>query len=104
MFRTRSDAATSSPMKLAPITTALLRRQSFGNNHAAVHYCAEIMDVRKPSARDIEPYRRRAGGEKKGAESMLSTVRHLNMPVVNIDRSDVCAKVQVDFVLIIKLC
>jgi hypothetical protein len=61
------------------------------------------MDVRKPSAGDIESHRRRARSEKEGAESMLGTICHLNMPIVNIDRGYVCTKVQVDFVLFIKL-
>ena len=65
---------------------------------------AEIVDARKLRARHIEPHRLRAGGEKEGAEGMLSAVRHLDVPVVNIDRSDAPAEVQVDFLLIIKLC
>ena len=68
------------------------------------HHCAEIMDVRKPSAGDIESHRRRAGGEKKGAESMLGTICHLDISIVNIDRGHAGAKAQVDFVLVIKLC
>jgi hypothetical protein len=62
------------------------------------------MDVRKLFAGDIESHWRRARSEKKGAESMLGTVCHLNMSIVNIDRGHVCAEVQVDFVLFIKLC
>ena len=40
---------------------------------------------------------------KEGAESVPSAVGHLDAPIVDIDRSDPSAKVQVDLMLIIKL-
>jgi hypothetical protein len=73
------------------------RCQSFGDKGATVCHCAEIIDVRELGAGHIETHRLSAGGEKEGAEGMSSAIRHLDLPVVNIDRSDASAKVQVDY-------
>jgi hypothetical protein len=82
----------------------LPRCQSFGDKGLTVRHRAEIMHVRKLGAGHIEPHRLGASGEEEGTESMFSAVGHLNMPLVNIKCSDACAKVQIDFVLVIELC
>jgi len=62
------------------------------------------MNVRKPGAGHIESHRFTANGQQKGAERMPSAIRRFDMCIVDVNRSDACAKAQVDFVLFIKLC
>ena len=59
------------------------------------------IDVQKLAAGEYLVF---VGGEEKGAESMPSAVRHLDMLVANINRGDAYAKVQVDFLITIELC
>ena len=103
IFRARSDAATSSPMKLAPITTARFDAERLGDQRAAVGERAQIVDVRKTRARHVEPHRLGAGGEQQRIVGMASAVHELHVPPRGVDRGHASVQLQVDAVCSIEV-
>ena len=73
--RARSAAATSRPMKLAPMTTARCADFAVGDDRAAVGERAQHVDVRHVRARDIETDRLGARGEQQLVERQRLTAR-----------------------------
>ena len=74
--RARSDAATSSPMKLAPMTTARRAVSRARDDRAAVGERAQVVDVRAGRRRDIASRTGvGAGGEEQRAVARASCRR-----------------------------
>ena len=69
--RSRSEAATSSPMKPAPTTTTR-GRAGAGDDRAAVGESPQVEDVRQRPSGDIEAHRLRSGGEEQRSEGDAS--------------------------------
>ena len=99
MFRARRDAATSSPMKLAPITTARCDIERFGDQRAAVRERAQIVDVREIRAWHREPHGLGAGGEQQRIIRLAGTVLDLHVPIRSVDRGGTGTQPHIDDVL-----
>ena len=84
--RVRSDAATSRPMKLAPITTARFAALSRRDDRTAVRERPQIVDVRPVRARDRQADRLGAGGEEQRPVGERAAVREGHRPRRGIDR------------------
>ena len=99
MSRARSEAATSSPMKLAPMTSARRAPLARVDDGAAIGERAQRMDVRQVGARDRQPHRLGAGRQQQPVVGKLLAAGERTSRVFGIDAGDFGVEPQLDVVL-----
>ena len=101
--RARSDEATSRPMKLAPMITALRGRFGLCDQRAAVGERAQIMNMAEVRAGNVEPDRLGAGRKQKRAVAHAGAVRELDLPLAGVDPRHARVQAHIDLVLPIEV-
>ena len=101
--RARSDAATSSPMKLAPTTTARFAEAARGDDRPAVGERAQVVHCGRSAPGIVEPDRLGAGREQQRAERVLAPSSSRTRLRCSVERRRARAEHEVDPLLGVEL-